>query len=216
MIPGIDIETFIKTASLVGVALVIFAESGLLVGFFLPGDSLLFLTGFLVKLGILKINILIVIAVIWLAAVLGDSTGYTIGQHFGRKLFQKENSKIFKKERIQQAEAFYDKNGGKTILLARFIPIIRTFVPVVAGISKMKYQDFIVFNIIGGLLWSTVITGTGYLLGSWFKSMHMSIDQIILPAMLIIVFISLLPPIIGILRSPEGRQKVKDLFKKRK
>ena len=136
MIPGIDIETFIKTASLVGVALVIFAESGLLVGFFLPGDSLLFLTGFLVKLGILKINILIVIAVIWLAAVLGDSTGYTIGQHFGRKLFQKENSKLFKKERIQQAEAFYDKNGGKTILLARFIPIIRTFVPVVAGISK--------------------------------------------------------------------------------
>src|SRR5207247_332126 len=128
---------------LIGILSIIFAESGLLIGFFLPGDSLLFAAGFLVQAGVFKINIYLLVSLLFFAAVLGDSVGYTFGRRVGRKLFNRPNSLLFRQENIQKAEEFYAKYGGKTIIIARFMPIVRTFAPVVAGVGKMRYTTFL-------------------------------------------------------------------------
>lgn len=214
MIPGIDLITFIKTVSIIGVALVIFAESGLLIGFFLPGDSLLFTVGFLINIGTLNINLHVAAFVFFIAAVLGDSVGYAFGERVGRKVLFKQTSRFLKKEYLEKAEAFYKKHGGITILMARFIPIIRTFVPVVAGVSDMTYRSFIIYNLIGGFLWATGITYAGYYLGSWFKYMGLNIDQIILPIAVIIVAISVLPIFVRIFKDKSNRDYIKSQLKK--
>lgn len=203
---GIDLVELVKWAGVIGVALIVFAESGLLIGAFLPGDSLLFTAGFLTYTGFLTLDIHLLVILLFLAAVLGDSTGYTFGRRVGRKLFSRPDSKLFKQAYVEKAESFYEKHGGKTIIMARFVPFVRTFAPVIAGTAKMKYSTFLAYNVIGGLLWAVGITYLGYFLGSWFESMGLDIDQVILPAAAVIILISILPPIFHILKEKEQRE----------
>ena len=160
------LEALITLVSVPGIAAIIFAESGLLIGFFLPGDSLLFTAGFLVQTGIIKFNIHLLVAILFIAAVLGDNVGYSFGRKFGRKLFERKNSVLFHSENLQRAEAFYQKHGPKTIVIARFVPVVRTFAPIVAGISHMHYRTFVIYNMVGGFLWAVGLTYFGYLAGN--------------------------------------------------
>lgn len=219
---GIDIEATISAFGVLGIMAIVFAESGLLIGFFLPGDSLLFTAGFLTNVEILKINIHLLVGLVFIAAVVGDSVGYTFGHRVGRRLFDKPNSRLFKQEHLQKAEAFYEKHGGKTIILARFIPIVRTFVPIVAGVGKMKYKTFISYNIIGGILWAGGVTYLGYFLGSWFTSLGLDIDQVILPVVAVIILLSVSPAIAHLIKDKEQRivlwegtkREIKTLFRR--
>lgn len=210
MIPGVDLIEFIKWASIIGVAAIVFAESGLLIGFFLPGDSLLFTTGFLIQAGFLAVDIHLAVLIVFIAAVLGDSVGYTFGRKLGPRLFRKKDARFFKQDYIRQAQAFYEKHGGKTIIIARFIPIVRTFAPIVAGASKMDYRRFLAFNIIGGLLWAAGVTYAGYLLGSVFEKAGIEIDTVLLPIIAIIILISVLPPAFHILKDKKNRTAIWD------
>lgn len=177
----------IKAAGLFGVLAIVFAESGLFFGFFLPGDSLLFTAGFLASQEILPIGWLVVGC--FLAAVVGDSVGYTFGKVVGEKFFTRDDSFFFKKRYAEEARLFYEKRGPAAIFLARFIPVVRTFAPIAAGIGQMKYQTFIIFNIVGGLVWSLGFIFAGYFLGRAVPG----IDQYILPIVLLIIFASVLP-----------------------
>jgi membrane-associated protein len=210
MIPGVDLLEFIKMASIIGVAAIVFAESGLLIGFFLPGDSLLFATGFLISAGFLNINIFLAVLIIFVAAVLGDSVGYTFGRKLGPRLFRKADARIFKQKYIQQAQAFYEKHGGKTIIIARFVPVVRTFAPIVAGASKMNYRTFLTYNVIGGFVWAVGITFAGYLLGGVFERAGIEIDTILLPIIALIIIASILPPAIHILKDKKNREAIWD------
>lgn len=214
MIPGVDLIEFIKWASILGVALIVFAESGLLIGFFLPGDSLLFTTGFLIHAGFLDVNIHLAVLILFLAAVIGDSVGYTIGRKAGPRLFNKPDAKLFKQEYVQRAQDFYEKHGGATIIIARFIPIVRTFAPVVAGVGKMDYRQFLAYNIVGGILWAAGITYLGYFLGAWFEHMGLEIDHILLPIIAGIIIISVLPPAVHILKEKKNRDALIDSTKR--
>ena len=205
MIPGVDLIEFIKWGGVLAVALVIFAESGLLIGFFLPGDSLLFTAGFLTYAGYLPINIHLLVAILFAAAVAGDSVGYTFGRKLGPKLFNKPDARLFKQEYVEKAKDFYDKHGSKTIVIARFIPIVRTFAPIVAGAAGMEYRRFVVFNIIGGFIWAVGITYAGFFLGKWFEYAGIEIDTILLPIIMVIILLSVLPPAIHILKDKKQR-----------
>jgi len=200
-----DLVDLITHLGVPAILLVIFAESGLLIGFFLPGDSLLFTAGVLVHTGLLNINIFLFIALLFIAAVLGDSVGYTFGRRAGPRLFNKPDARLFKQKYIKETQAFYEKHGGKTIIIARFIPIVRTFAPIIAGTAKMPYRKFITYNLLGGFLWVTSITTAGYLLGEVFERAGLEIDQIILPVVIIIILISVLPPAIHILKDKKNR-----------
>lgn len=205
MIPGFDLISFITVFGILGVALIIFAESGLLIGFFLPGDSLLFTAGFLVHSGILNVNIHLLVVILFFAAVLGDSVGYFFGKKVGPRIFKRKDSLLFKQENIRRAEKFYEKHGGKTIILARFIPIVRTFAPIVAGVGSMRYSTFLTYNLIGGALWAAGITYAGYYAGAWFESMGLEIDKVLLPAIAVIILISVLPPLVHIFKEKKNR-----------
>lgn len=217
-IPGFDLVDIIITLGIFAILVVIFAESGLLIGFFLPGDSLLFTAGALFATGILPGNVPITIhwfvVLLFIAAVLGDTVGYWFGRKFGIKLFQKPDARIFKQAHIQTAQKFYDKHGGKTIIMARFVPIVRTFAPVVAGIGKMEYKKFLSFNLIGGFLWTFGITYLGYFAGKAIIAAGVEIDSVILPIVALIVFISLLPPMIEILKNKKNRDALIGSIKK--
>lgn len=202
MIPGFELVDFIVQYSWIGVALIVFAESGLLIGFFLPGDTLLFTTGLLVQAGKITIDINLLVFILFIAAVLGDSVGYAFGNKIGRKLYNRPNSRLFKKTHLEAAEKFYEKHGSKTIIIARFIPAIRTFAPIVAGASNMKYRTFLLFNVAGAFLWAVCITYIGYLLGAQFERMGLEIDHILLPLIAIILLISIMPAIIHLIRNP--------------
>ncbi len=191
---------------------VIFAESGLMVGFFLPGDSLLFISGTLVERGIFKVDIWAFIICLFIAAVLGNSLGYAIGKKFGRKLFTRPDSRFFRHEYLMQAEKFYEKNGSKTIILAMFVPIVRAFSPVVAGIAHMPYRKFITFNIIGAALWIGIFTLLGYYAGNIIEKLGINIEL----AALIVIFLSLLPGIIHVLQQPEYRTKIHSKLRRKK
>lgn len=208
MIPFLNVEYIVGSLGLIGVLAIVFAESGLLIGFFLPGDSLLFTAGFLISAGIFKINIFLFVLLVFIAAVLGDSVGYTFGRRIGRKLFNRSNSVLFRQENMQHAEDFYTKYGSKTIIIARFIPVVRTFAPIVAGIGKMEYKTFIAYNLIGGLLWSAGITLLGFGLGHWFKSLGLDIDTVILPVAAIIIVISIAPALIHLLKDKKQRATI--------
>jgi len=169
---------------------IIFAESGLLIGFFLPGDTLLFAAGFLASQGFLNIYALIVGC--FICAVLGDNVGYAIGKRFGYKLFSKEDSLFFHKKNIVKAQKFYDQHGKKTIVLARFLPVVRTFAPIVAGIAKMNYATFFKYNLIGGLVWTTGLSLLGFVLGNIIPD----VDKYLIPITLVIVVISVIPSLL--------------------
>lgn len=195
------LQNFISLISIYGVAGIIFAESGLLVGFFLPGDSLLFTVGFLIHQGIIQFNIHQTVLIFFIAAALGDSVGYAFGRKVGRRLFHRKESVLFRKENLESAEAFYERHGGKTIIIARFMPVIRTFAPIVAGISHMNYKRFLMFNLIGALLWAVGITYLGYYAGSWIEHYGINIEYVIIG----IILVSILPPFIHVFKEKKTR-----------
>ncbi len=184
-----DLLQIVKTFGYLGVWGIVFAESGLLIGFFLPGDSLLFTAGFVASQGFLNIALLVLGA--FICAVLGDNVGYVTGHKFGRRLFRREDSWLFHKKHLVGAQTFYDKHGKKAIVLARFMPIVRTFAPIVAGIGAMKYSTFVAYNVIGGLLWTAGVTLLGYYLGQVIPD----VDKYLLPIILVIVVVSIAPSI---------------------
>lgn len=186
---------------------IIFAESGLFFGFFLPGDSLLFSAGVLASQGFMPIGILSVGC--FIAAVAGDSVGYWFGKKYGRGVFEKEKLPLVKRHHLEKAEKFYEKHGRKTIILARFVPIVRTFAPIAAGIAQMEYRTFISYNIIGGFVWGVGVTLAGYFLGSLIPADK--IDKYLLPIILLIVLISVLPALKHIMdEKKEGKKKGDD------
>lgn len=208
MIPGFELVDFIIQYSWIGVAAIVFAESGLLIGFFLPGDTLLFTTGLLVQADKIAIDINLLVFILFLAAVLGDSVGYAFGNKVGRRLYSKPNSRLFKKTHLEAAEKFYAKYGSKTIILARFMPAVRTFAPIVAGASKMNYRTFLLFNIIGAFLWAVCLTYLGYLLGAQFEAWGLEIDHILIPVIAVILLISVSPAIIHLIRNPSQAKAI--------
>ena len=195
----------ITSFGILAILLVVFAESGLLIGFVLPGDSLLFTSGYMVQQNILHIDIHVFAILVFIAAVLGDSVGYSFGHKVGRKLFEKENSRFFKKKYLEQTEKFYDKHGSVTIVLARFAPIVRTFAPIVAGAGKMHYKTFLIFNLIGGFLWSSLFIYLGFYAGEILTKAGINIEV----AALIIIFLSVSPMIIHVLKKPSFRATLK-------
>lgn len=199
---GFDLITLIKTAGYLGIFFITFAESGLFIGFFLPGDSLLFTAGFLASQGFLGIVPLMVIA--FLGATTGDSVGYAFGKKIGPHIFTKEDSIFFHKDHLQRAEHFYNQYGAKTIVIARFMPIVRTFAPILAGVGRMRYGEFVFYNIIGGALWALGLSGLGYYLGSSIPN----IDRYLLPIIAGIIFLSILPGIIHIVRNKTYREQI--------
>ena len=203
-----DLPNLIQTVGIIGVFAIVFAESGLLIGFFLPGDSLLFTAGFLASQGVFSLPVLLIGCAV--CAIVGDSVGYAFGRRVGRRLFLREDSKIFKKKHLMAAEAFYEKHGGKAIVLARFIPIVRTFAPIVAGIGEMEYRRFVTFNILGGLLWAVGVTIAGYFLGSVIPD----VDKYLLPILAVIIFVSVLPTAIHIWRDEEMREGILNMVRK--
>jgi len=205
-LPFLDPIEIIKWAGIIGVALIVFAESGLLIGFFLPGDSLLFTAGFLTQTQFLSLNINLLVLLLFAAAVAGDSVGYTFGRRVGGKLYQRPNSRWFKQEHVQKAETFYEQYGGKTIIIARFIPFVRTFAPIIAGTAKMKYRKFIAYNLIGAAIWAGGVTYLGYFLGEVLTKAGFDIDQVLLPIIAIIIFVSVAPPLVHLLKDRKRRE----------
>ncbi|MEV6852042.1 VTT domain-containing protein [Actinoplanes sp. NPDC051411] len=198
----LDPQWLISTFGLIGILVLVFAESGLLIGFFLPGDSLLFTTGLLIaNRQYLHQPLWLMCLLISIAAVLGDQFGYVFGRRFGPALFRRPDSRLFKQENLQRASAFFDKYGARSIVLARFVPIVRTFTPIVAGASGMHYRRFVGYNVLGGVLWSCGVTILGYFLGQ-VAFVKNNIELILIG----IVVISVIPIAIEFLR---GRRRSK-------
>ncbi len=198
---------WIKTGGIIALAAIIFAETGLLIGFFLPGDSLLFFAGFLASSAAYEQfgehympHIWVVMIVASLAAVIGDQVGYIIGNKFGPRIFDRPKSRFFDPKNVRKAEVFFDKHGSKTIVLARFVPIVRTFVPTVAGVSSMHYRTFFKFNVIGGVLWACGFTLLGFYLGE-IEVVQNNIEI----AAVLIVLLSVTPIAIEFLRHRKER-----------
>ena len=195
MLPG-DLESTLQTIGLIGLFAIVFAESGLFFGFFLPGDSLLFTAGLLSSQGHLA-PLPVILVGCFVAAVAGDQVGYVFGARVGPSLFRRPDSRIFKQEYVEKARAFFERHGSKTIVLARFVPIVRTFAPILAGVGDMQYRTFVTFNLIGGLLWAVGVTSLGYILGEtapW-------VEDYLLLVIAVIILLSLLPVAIEVLRS---------------
>jgi len=186
-------EALITTLGTLGVIAIIFLETGAFFGFFFPGDSLLFTAGFLASQGYVSFPWLLI--GVFMAAIIGDSVGYSFGRKVGPAIFTKEDSVFFNKKHLARAQHFYDKYGGKTIILARFIPIVRTFAPILAGVGNMKYGRFITFNLIGGFVWTWIMLWLGYGLGALVPNP----DEYVIPIVLIIILISASPVIKEIL-----------------
>lgn len=199
----LDPETIIQSGGLLLIGLIVFAESGLLIGFFLPGDTLLFAAGFFASQGHLPLPLLI--AIIVFAAVAGDNVGYSIGRRTGHRIFRKKDGIVFRHEYLVRAEQFYKAHGGKTVTLARFVPIVRTFAPIVAGAAKMDRKRFMMFNVVGALVWGVGVTLLGYFLGNVIPN----IDAYILPAMAITTPLVFAPPLIHVFKDPVSRKRMK-------
>jgi len=200
--PHFDLLEIIKTVGYIGLFIIVFAESGLFLGFFLPGDSLLFTAGYLASQhvdGKPIFELPILILVLLVAAIAGVSVGYWTGEKFGPRLFTDEQSFWRNPKRLESAHAFYEKHGGKALVLARFIPAVRTFVPIAAGMAKMSYRKFLVWNIIGGFGWVLLMTLGGYylteLIRSAFGIAESDIDKILLPIIAVIIVLSVLPAV---------------------
>lgn len=190
-----DVPALIRFGGLVGLIAIVFAETGLLVGFFLPGDSLLITAGLFASKGdfdIVSLNLTLIAS-----AIAGDATGYWIGRRTGRALYSRPDSLLFRREHLRLTHEFYERHGGKTIVLARFMPIVRTFAPVVAGAAEMGYRKFAMFNVIGGVTWVMSMTLAGYYLGRAVPNIESNIHYVVA----VVIGLSLLPPVIAWLRS---------------
>jgi membrane-associated protein len=194
-----DVKALIAWGGYVGLTTIIFAETGLLIGFFLPGDSLLVTAGILASQG--HFNIYLLGVLLSTASILGNSVGYYIGRVGGHRLFRREESRFFKPRYLRQAHGFYEKHGGKAVILARFMPIVRTFVPVVAGAAEMDYGRYTVYNIIGGLLWIWGLLFTGDFLYRYIPGVERHTEWLII----VVIVVSLLPGVIGWWRARKPR-----------
>lgn len=184
-----NLDELVAWAGYAGLTAIVFCETGLLAGFFLPGDSLLVTAGLVASQGhlnLLKLNLLLAAA-----AIAGDSVGYFIGYHAGPRIFNKEESLLFHKKHLERTRYFFEKYGGKTIILARFVPIVRTFAPTVAGVGRMNYRRFLSFNVVGGILWVTGMTGIGYFLGRSVPNIERNLHWVI-AAVIVISFLPLI------------------------
>lgn len=190
-----DVEGLIQWGGMAMLLGIVFAETGLLIGFFLPGDSLLVTAGVFASAGHLHLWTLLL--AVSAAAVIGDQVGYFIGLRTGPRIFTREDSLLFKRAHLMRAHAFYEKHGGKTIILARFVPIVRTFAPVVAGVAEMEYRRFVTYNVVGGILWVWSTSLLGYALGRVVPDIDRHIHLVIL----VVVFVSILPGIVEIWRA---------------
>jgi membrane-associated protein len=199
-----DVRHLVQVGGYVGLTAIIFSETGLLVGFFLPGDSLLVTAGLLGSQPQFGLNVFVLGVILTVAAVLGNSLGYMIGKYSGPRLFTKDDSLLFKKKHLFAAEAFYAKHGGKTLVIARFMPIVRTFVPVVAGMARMPFRSYTAYNVLGAVLWIWSMLFIGYFLGRLIPGVEHHIEKVII----FVIFLSLLPGIISWLRE---RSKTKAL-----
>ncbi len=189
-----DPKHLIEAFGTIGLFVIVFAESGILAGFFLPGDSLLFTAGLLASQGVLNLPLITVGC--FIAAVAGDQVGYVIGRRYGPALFRKPESRFFHKRNVERAQAYFAEHGARTIVLARFVPIVRTFAPVVAGVGRMEYRTFVTYNVVGGFLWAVGVTVLGYVLGESIPD----IDRYLLPAILVIVAVSFVPVLREVLK----------------
>ncbi|OGL29295.1 hypothetical protein A3D14_00755 [Candidatus Saccharibacteria bacterium RIFCSPHIGHO2_02_FULL_47_12] len=196
----LDVESIIQSGGLLLVALIVFAESGLLIGFFLPGDTLLFTAGFFAAQD--KLPLLPLILVVIAAAVIGDNVGYQIGRRLGPRIFRKKDGILFRHEHIERAEKFYEKHGGKTIILARFVPVVRTFAPMVAGVGKMPQRRFAFFNVFGGVFWGGSVILLGYFLGSRIPN----IDKYLMPIVVLAMVFTFAPTVYHILKDSRTRE----------
>lgn len=188
-----------------GLFFIIFAETGLAVGFFLPGDSLLVVSGLMARTLPDKLNVVYVMIAFFAGSVIGDNTGYWTGRLMGKKLFNRENSRIFKPSRVEKAHAFFEKYGVKTVVLARFVPIVRTFAPLVVGAAEMPYTRFLLFSILGGALWISSMVLAGYYVGTMIEEyFHISLQDHIEKVVIVVVLISILPPVIEFLKHKFG------------
>jgi membrane-associated protein len=196
-----DVQAIVTYGGVAALVAVVFAETGLLVGFFLPGDSLLVTAGIFCTsanpMGRPLLNIVVLNVAVSLAAIAGDTVGYWIGAKSGPRLFTRDESLLFKKRHLLRTKAFYERHGGKTIIMARFMPFVRTFAPVVAGVAQMPYRRFLAYNVCGGIFWVMSMTGIGYGLARTWPEITRHIDKLIV----VIIFISLLPALISWLRS---------------
>jgi membrane-associated protein len=205
-----DLAQIIETVGYIGLFAIVFAESGLFFGFFLPGDSLLLTAGLLASQG--KLDLALLAIILPIAAILGDSVGYWFGKKTGPRIFSREDSLLFRRKNLLAAKAFYDRHGGKTIVLARFMPFIRTFAPIVAGAVEMNYGRFLLFNVAGGLLWGVGLTAAGYYLGQSVPD----IDRYFLAVVAAVIVLSALPTMIHLAKEygPLLRQRLIGRFGK--
>ena len=197
-----ELTRLLEVVGYAGVAGIVFAESGLLIGFFLPGDSLLFTAGFLASQGVFRILPLALLC--FAAAVLGDSAGYAFGRKVGPKIFTREDSLLFHRHNLSRAQHFYEKHGGITIMLARFLPVVRTFAPILAGVGSMRYHRFLLYNVVGGFFWAVGLTVLGY----GFGSVIPDVDRYLLPIIVGIIVLSVLPSAVHILRNADDRARL--------
>lgn len=195
-----DLTHLIQTVSYAGIAGIVFAESGLLAGFFLPGDSLLITAGILARSGDLHLGLVLLAATV--GAIVGDSVGYFLGRKFGPAVFSRQNSRLFKPEYVQRTHAFFEKHGGKALILARFVPVVRTVAPTMAGVGGMHYGDFLRYNVIGGLLWALGVPSLGYLLGGLIPNL----DRYILLVIGVVVLLSFIPVLLEVQKARRARQ----------
>ncbi len=188
-----NVQLLVRTGGLIGLSAIIFAETGLLIGFFLPGDSLLVTAGLLATQPSFGLNIVVLALVLAIAAILGNSLGYAVGRYSGPRLFTRDDSLLFKKKHLVRAQEFYERHGGKTLVIARFMPIVRTFVPVVAGMAGMNYRNYTAYNVLGAVLWIWSMLGIGYFLGRMIPGVENHITKVIIA----VIFLSLLPGLIS-------------------
>ena len=198
-----DVEQIVLAGGLLAIALIVFAESGLFFGFFLPGDTLLLTAGFLAAQG--QLPIVPLIAVIIVAAILGDNVGYQTGKRFGPSIFKRDDGIFFRQEYLVKAHDFYKRQGGKTIIMARFFPAVRTFAPIVAGAAKMDWRYFAIYNVAGAFLWGLSITLLGYFIGTKLPD----IDQYLIVGIIIIAQLFLLGILINIFKNPDVRRQLR-------
>jgi membrane-associated protein len=201
----LDPRDLIVTFGTIGLFAIVFAESGLFFGFFLPGDSLLFTAGLFASQGTLSLPLILVGC--FVAAVAGDQVGYLFGKRVGPALFRRPDSRFFRQEYVERAQRFFEKYGAKTIVLARFVPIVRTFAPILAGVGKMPYRTFVLFNVVGGLFWAVGVTLLGYALGEMIPD----IDRYLLPIIALIILISFIPIGVEWLKSRRQRASAVDV-----
>ncbi len=194
-----DVRGLVQAGGYIALAIIVFTETGLMIGFFLPGDSLLVTAGLFAAKG--DLNIVYLNLLLMFCAITGDATGYYIGKKLGPALFRKEDSLLFKKKHLIATQEFYERHGGKTIIIARFVPVIRTFAPVVAGMAGMGYRRFAIFNVVGGVAWVFSMTMLGYLLVTLFPATEQHIEKVII----IVIVLSLLPGVVEFLRARRKR-----------